>query len=188
MHELETERLLLRRWRPEDRAPFAVLNADPEVMEHFPALLTRPESDALADRIEAHMERAGWGLWVLEVRAAGAFIGFTGLARPGFEAPFMPAIEIGWRLARPAWGQGFASEAARAVAQFAFGALELEQIVSLAVVANQRSRAVMRRIGMHHDPDGDFDHPQVGPPHLRRHVLYRLTAADWRGGGATASA
>jgi len=122
------------------------------------------------------------------VRATGAFIGFTGLARPGFEAPFMPAIEIGWRLARPAWGQGFASEAARAVAQLAFEALELEQIVSLAVVANDRSRAVMRRIGMHHDPDGDFDHPQVGPPQLRRHVLYRLTAADWRGGGATASA
>ena len=188
MHELGTERLLLRRWRPEDRAPFAALNADPEVMEHFPALLTRRESDALADRIGAQMDRAGWGLWALEVRATGAFIGFTGLARPGFEAPFMPAIEIGWRLARPAWGQGFASEAARAVAQLAFEALELEQIVSLAVVANDRSRAVMRRIGMHHDPDGDFDHPQVGPPHLRRHVLYRLTAADWRGGGATASA
>lgn len=188
MHELETDRLLLRRWRPEDRAPFAVLNADSEVMEHFPTLLTRRESDALADRIEAHMEHAGWGLWALEVCATGAFIGFTGLARPGFEATFMPAIEIGWRLARTAWGRGFASEAARSVAHFAFGALELEQIVSLAVVGNERSRAVMRRIGMHHDPEDDFDHPQVGPPHLRRHVLYRLTAAAWRAAGASAPA
>lgn len=180
MHALETNRLLLRAWRPEDRTAFAALNADPTVMQHFPALLTRRESDALADRIDAHIEREGWGLWALEVRASGDFIGFTGLARPGFEAPFMPAVEIGWRLARGAWGQGFATEAARAAARFAFDRLELEQIVSLAVVANERSRAVMRRIGMRHDPDGDFDHPLVEPPHLRRHVLYRLSAADWR--------
>ena len=147
-------------------------------MRHLPALLTRRESDALAGRIEAHMEREGWGLWALEVRASGTFIGFAGLARPGFEAPFMPAVEIGWRLARPAWGHGFATEAARAAARFAFDALELAEIVSLAVVANERSRAVMRRIGMQHDPDGDFDHPLVEPTHLRRHVLYRLRAAD----------
>jgi RimJ/RimL family protein N-acetyltransferase len=174
VHEPATDRLLLRRWRPDDRPPFAALNADPVVMEHFPALLTRRESDALADRIETHIEREGWGLWALEVQATGAFIGFTGLARPGFEAPFMPAIEIGWRLARTAWGQGFATEAAEAAARFAFSALELEQIVSLAVLANHRSRAVMRRIGMQHDPGGDFDHPLVEQPHLRRHVLYRL--------------
>jgi len=180
VHELETERLLLRRWRPEDRTPFAALNADPEVMRHFPALLTRRESDALADRIEAHIDHEGWGLWAMEVRATGAFIGFTGLARPGFEAPFMPAVEIGWRLAQPAWGQGFATEAAHASLRFAFEALELEQLVSLAVVANERSRAVMRRIGMRHDPGGDFDHPLVEPPHLRRHVLYRLRAVDWQ--------
>jgi len=180
VHELQTERLLLRSWRPEDRTPFAALNADPEVMRHFPALMTRRESDAFADRIEEHMEREGWGLWAMEARASGAFLGFTGLARPGFEAPFMPAVEIGWRLARPAWGQGFATEAARAAAHFAFEGLELEQIVSLTVAANERSRAVMRRIGMQHDPDDDFDHPLVEQPHLRRHVLYRLTAADWR--------
>lgn len=188
MHELETERLLLRRWRPQDRAPFAALNADAEVMRHFPALLARRESDALADRVEAHMEREGWGLWALEIRASGAFIGFTGLACPGFEAPFMPAVEIGWRLARPAWGHGFAGEAARASAQFAFEVLELEEIVSLAVVANERSRAVMRRIGMQHDPGGDFDHPLVEPPHLRRHVLYRLRAADLQRSLGTADA
>ena len=112
MHELATERLLLRRWRPEDRPPFAELNADPEVMHHFPARLTRGESDAFADRSRRRCERDGWGLWAMEERASGRFLGFTGLARPRFEAPFMPAVEIGWRLARPAWGHGFASEAA----------------------------------------------------------------------------
>ena len=178
VRELETERLLLRRWRPEDRAPFAALNADPKVMRHFPALLTRRESDGLADRIETYMERAGWGLWAMEERATGRFLGFTGLARPGFEAPFMPAVEIGWRLQRSAWGRGFATEAARAAARFAFDELALEEIVSLAVVANERSRAVMRRLGMTHDPADDFDHPLVEQPHLRRHVLYRLRAED----------
>ena len=179
VRELETERLLLRRWRTEDRAPFAALNADPEVMRHFPALLTRRESDGLADRIETYMERAGWGLWAMEERATGRFLGFTGLARPGFEAPFMPAVEIGWRLQRAAWGQGFATEAARAAVRFAFDELKLAEIVSLAVVANERSRAVMRRLGMTHDPADDFDHPLVEQPHLRRHVLYRLTAGEF---------
>ena len=180
MHELATERLLLRRWRPEDRAPFAALNADPEVMRHFPALLTRRQSDGLADRIETHMERVGWGLWAMEERATGRFLGFTGLARPAFEAPFMPAVEIGWRLERAAWGRGLATEAARAAARFAFDELVLEEIVSLAVVANERSCAVMRRLGMTHDPADDFDHPLVEQPRLRRHVLYRLRAEDAR--------
>jgi ribosomal-protein-alanine N-acetyltransferase len=180
--ELETERLLLRRWRPEDRPPFAALNADPEVMQHFPAPLTRSESDAFVDMIEQAMERDGWGLWAMEERASGRFLGFTGLARPRFEAPFMPAVEIGWRLARPAWGQGFASEAARAAAAFAFDAGGLDELVSMTVVANERSRAVMRRLGMTHDPADDFDHPSIGTEHehLRRHVLYRLSAARWR--------
>jgi len=180
MHELETERLLLRRWRPEDRPPFAALNADPEVMHHFPAPLTRVESDAFADMVEAAMERDGWGLWAMEERASGRFLGFTGLARPRFEAPFLPAVEIGWRLPRAAWGHGFASEAARAAAAFAFDAAGLDELISMTVVANERSRAVMRRLGMTHDPADDFDHPLVEQPHLRRHVLYRLSAADWR--------
>jgi RimJ/RimL family protein N-acetyltransferase len=179
MHELTTERLLLRGWRPDDRTPFAALNVDPEVMAHFPALLSHRESDALADRIEAHFERDGWGLWAMEDRASGAFLGFTGLARPVFDAPFLPAIEIGWRLARPFWGKGYASEAARASTAFAFDALGLDEIVSMAVAANARSIAVMERLGMHRDPAEDFDHPLVAEPHLRRHVLYRLTAADW---------
>jgi RimJ/RimL family protein N-acetyltransferase len=184
VRELRTERLLLRRWRPDDRAPFAALNADPEVMRHFPEPLTRRQSDRLADRVELAMDRQGWGLWALEERATGRFIGFTGLARPGFQAPFMPAVEIGWRLERAAWGHGFASEAARAAAAFAFDELALAEIVSLAVVANERSIAVMRRLGMTRDPADDFDHPLVDQPHLRRHVLYRLTAAHWRQGAA----
>jgi ribosomal-protein-alanine N-acetyltransferase len=177
--ELQTQRLLLRRWRPDDRTPFAALNADREVMHHFPQHLTRRESDILADRLDAHIEREGWGLWAMEVRANGRFIGFTGLARPAFAAPFMPAVEIGWRLAREAWGHGFATEAARAAAAFAFENLQVEEIVSFTVPANERSRAVMRRLGMHHDPADDFDHPLVEQEHLRRHVLYRLTAAQW---------
>jgi ribosomal-protein-alanine N-acetyltransferase len=145
--ELETPRLLLRRWRPEDREPFAALNADPEVMEHFPAPLRRGESDALAARIEAGFERRGFGLWAVEVRESAEFIGFVGLDVPQFEAPFMPAIEVGWRLARPAWGHGYATEAARAALAFGFERLELDEVVAMTAVGNSRSRAVMERLG-----------------------------------------
>jgi ribosomal-protein-alanine N-acetyltransferase len=178
MAELCTERLLLRRWRPDDRAPFATLNADPEVMRHFPAALSRGESDALIDQIEGHLGREGWGLWALELRASGRFIGFTGLSRPSFEAHFTPAVEIGWRLAHEAWGSGYATEAAREAARFGFEDLGLEQLVSFTTEGNARSRAVMQRLGMTHDPAEDFDHPRVpeGDP-ARRHVLYRLAAA-----------
>jgi ribosomal-protein-alanine N-acetyltransferase len=170
-----TERLLLRRWRDEDRGPFAALNADPAVMEHFPSPMTRAESDAFVDRIIAQHDEHGWGLWAVEVRATGRFIGFTGLAVPRFEAHFTPAVEVGWRLARDAWGSGYASEAARAAVAFGFDELGLEQIVSFTAVGNLRSRAVMVRIGMTHDPAEDFDHPALPEGHaLRRHVLYRL--------------
>jgi RimJ/RimL family protein N-acetyltransferase len=121
--ELTTERLLLRRWRAVDREPFAALNADAEAMRHFPAPLARVDSDALAERIAAHVDAHGWGLWALELRATGAFVGFTGLARATFEAPFTPAVEVGWRLAPTAWGHGYATEAARAAAAFAFAFL-----------------------------------------------------------------
>ena len=172
--ELRTKRLLLRRWHPGDRDPFAALNADPEVMRWFPATLSRDESDALADRIAAAVERDGWGLWALEERATGGFVGFTGLTRPAFEAHFTPAVEIGWRLARDAWGRGYATEAARTATAYAFGELGLERIVSFTAAGNERSRAVMRRLGMRHDPAEDFDHPALPPGHpLRRHVLYR---------------
>lgn len=172
---IETERLLLRPWRDDDREPFAALNADPEVMEFFPAPLVREESDALVTRIRGHFDEHGYGLWALEVRNSGRFAGFTGLLQQTFPAHFTPAVEVGWRLDRRAWGRGYASEAARAAITHGFDEVGLDEIVSMTAIANTRSRRVMERIGMSHDPDDDFDHPYVadGSP-LRRHVLYRI--------------
>lgn len=169
--------MLLRRWRAADRAPFAALNADPDVMRWFPAPLTRAESDALAAGIEDDLACQGWGLWALEDRATGRFIGFTGLDRPTFAAPFTPAVEVGWRLARAAWGRGFATEAGRAAIAFGFDELALDEIISFTAVGNARSRAVMVRLGMRRDEAGDFDHPRVADERLRRHALYRLCAS-----------
>jgi ribosomal-protein-alanine N-acetyltransferase len=168
----------MRPWRAADRAPFAALNADPEVMRHFPAPMSREESDAFADAAAARIETDGWGLWALEVRETGAFIGFTGLNPATFEAHFTPAVEVGWRLAHQAWGHGYATEAARAAVRFGFEELGLGEIVSFTAAGNARSRAVMERLGMTQDPDGDFDHPRVPEGSaLRRHVLYRLAAS-----------
>ncbi len=157
---IRTERLLLRGWTDDDRAPFAALNADPEVMEHFPAPLTRAESDAFVDRIERHFEAHGFGLWAVE--ADGELAGYTGLSIPRFHADWMegreqPIVEIGWRLARSAWGHGYATEAARASARFAFDDLGRTEIVSFTVVGNARSRAVMERLGMRQV--AEYDHP-----------------------------
>lgn len=175
MAEIETGRLLLRRWRDSDRGPFARMNADPRVMEHFPALLSRMESDRLADDIEAHFERYGFGAWAAELLAIGEFIGFIGLAVPRFEAPFTPCVEIGWRIDASYWGRGLATEGARAVVRHAFDVAGLNEIVSFTVPANTRSRRVMEKLGMTHDPGDDFDHPNLAPGNpLRRHVLYRL--------------
>jgi RimJ/RimL family protein N-acetyltransferase len=173
--EFCTARLLLRHWRDEDRGPFAAMGADPEVMEHFPAQLSRADSDGFVDRVAADLEAQGWGLWAMEEIASGRFLGFTGLAAPRFEAHFTPAIEIGWRLRRDAWGHGYATEAARGVLAVAFEDLELEELVSMTAVSNVRSQAVMRRLGMTTDPADDFEHPSVpeGSP-IRPHVLYRL--------------
>lgn len=184
---LKTERLVLRRWRDGDREPFAAMNADPEVMEHFPATLGREQSDAFVDRIEADFDRRGFGLWAVEVTDTGRFIGFTGLSVPSFEAHFTPAVEIGWRLARSDWGHGYASEAARRALSFAFHDLRLAEIVSFTSQANLRSQAVMRRIGMTHDPADDFDHPLLDQGHpLRRHVLWRFVSESPRRGAVTA--
>ena len=170
-----TSRLVLRPWRPEDRAPFAALNADPEVMRHFPAVLTRAESDAAADRFEEQLARQGFGIWAVEIPGVTPFAGSVGLWRPSFDAPFTPCVEIGWRLARAWWGHGYATEAARAVAAFAFKTLQLPEIVSFTVPANAASRRVMEKLGMTRDPAEDFDHPNLPVGHaLRRHVLYRL--------------
>lgn len=174
-----TERLVLREWRPADREPFAALNSDPEVMERFPAMLSRAESGALADRLSESLRRNDFGLWAVEICATGEFIGFTGLAVPTFEAHFTPAVEVGWRLARSAWGHGYATEAARAALSVAFDRLGLDQVVSFTAVGNVRSRAVMERLAMTHDPADDFDHPRLeASSPLRRHVLYRLSHPD----------
>ena len=175
---MRTGRLLLRRWHPADRVPFAAMNADPEVMEHFPARLIREQSDALIDRIEASFADRGFGLWAVEVVATGEFIGFTGLAVPGFDAPFTPAVEIGWRLCRASWGHGYATEAARRALASGFADHGLAEVVSFTSVGNVRSQSVMRRIGMIHDPADDFDHPRLPEGHrLRRHVLWRARPA-----------
>jgi RimJ/RimL family protein N-acetyltransferase len=176
--ELRTPRLVLRQWRDDDLAPFAELNADPEVMLHFPSVLTRAQSDAFALGARTHIATLGWGLWAVEVLDEAPFIGFVGLSRPRFEAHFTPAVEIGWRLAREHWGNGYATEAARAATSFAFDKLGLEEILSFTTVANEPSRRVMERLGMTHDPADDFDHPLLAHGHpQRRHVLYRLRAA-----------
>ncbi len=173
--ELHTERLILREWRDEDLKPFAALNSDPEVMRYMPKLLSREDSDASIQRIREHFARHGFGLWAVEVREVEPFVGFVGLSMPKFESLFTPCVEIGWRLAREAWGKGYATEAAQAALQFGFQQLALNEIVSFTVPENQRSRRVMDRLGMNHDPAGDFEHPLLPAGHpLRRHVLYRL--------------
>jgi RimJ/RimL family protein N-acetyltransferase len=175
MPELVTDRLQLRQWRDADLPLFAALNADPEVMRYFPAPLTRTQSDEFAGYARETIERQGWGLWAVEVTDGPAFIGFVGLNRVTFEEHFTPAVEVGWRLARPFWGQGYATEAAAAAVSFAFERLELDEIVSFTSTSNEPSIRVMRRLGMRHDAAGDFDHPRVPEASpLRRHVLYRL--------------
>jgi RimJ/RimL family protein N-acetyltransferase len=173
--ELRTPRLLLRRWRPDDREPFAALNADSQVMEHFPGLYSPAETDAMIARIEAAFEQRGFGLWAVEIVDLVPFAGFIGLSVPRFEAAFTPCVEIGWRLAAEHWGRGYATEGARAALAFGFDQLGLQEIVSFTVPENQRSRRVMEKIGMLHDAAGDFEHPLLPVGHkLRRHVLYRI--------------
>ena len=172
---LKTERLILRRWQESDREPFRALNADPRVMEFFPSLLTPEETDAGIARVERHFDQHGFGLYAAELIETRDFIGFIGISIPGFDAPFMPAVEIGWRLAYAFWGRGLATEGARAVSRHALETLKLPGLVSFTVPANLRSRRVMENIGMVHDPAADFNHPGIPEDHpLRPHVLYRL--------------
>lgn len=177
VRELRTRRTLLRQWQDSDLEDWAAMNADPEVRRHFPALLTRDEALGEAARMRAVLARRGWGAWALEVPGVWPFAGFVGLMVPAWEAHFTPAVEIGWRLPRRAWGQGWASEAAAAAAAFAFEALQLDELVAITLPANEASRRVMTRIGMVHDVDGDFAHPRLPTDHpMSRHVLYRLRA------------
>jgi RimJ/RimL family protein N-acetyltransferase len=170
---LRTDRLVLRQWCDADREPFAAMGQSAEVMRHFPALISREQSDAFVDRATAHIDQHGWGLWAVE--HDGIFIGFTGLAVPRFEASFLPGTEIGWRLAAHAWGNGFATEAARAVLGYAFDELGLPRVLSFTTVKNERSRAVMERIGMRWLLD--FEHPNIAAGHPQRpHLLYGIDA------------
>jgi RimJ/RimL family protein N-acetyltransferase len=178
---IRTARTILRQWREADRAPFARLNADPEVMAHFVATLGRQQSDALVARLADHIACHGFGFWALEIPGVAPCAGFVGLNHVTFPAPFSPTVEIGWRLDRGVWGRGYATEAAAAAARFAFAELGRDEIVAFVVPGNRPSRAVMERIGMRHDPDGDFEHPRVPEGHaLRRHLLYRLSPGDLR--------
>jgi RimJ/RimL family protein N-acetyltransferase len=176
--------LVLRRWVEDDFAPFAALNSDPIVMEHFPSTLDEAETALLIARFERTFEEHGFGIWAVEIAWARSLAGFCGLLPVGFDAPFTPAVEIGWRFAQGSWGNGYATEAAEAAMTHGFREAGLDEIVSFTVPANFRSRRVMERLGMRHDPDGDFDHPALpdGDP-LQRHVLYRMTAPEWAGRG-----
>jgi RimJ/RimL family protein N-acetyltransferase len=180
--ETRTARLLLRPWVDQDLEPFAAMNADPAVMEHFPAVLGREESDAQAGRIRRHFEEHGFGLWAVELPGEAAFIGFVGLITPRFEAHFTPSVEVGWRIARAWWNRGYATEGARAALAAGFDDQGLAEIVSMTVPGNVRSRRVMEKLGMTWDPADDFDHPLLDPASpLRRHVLYRVDRARWVG-------
>ena len=175
---LETKRLVLRRWRPDDLEPFATLNADPRVMEFFPAVMSKDETAAMMKTIQGKIEEHGFGLWAVELKETRELIGFVGLNVPGYPLPFSPCVEIGWRLAFPFWGRGLAQEGARAALEFGFQKLVLKQIVSFTTENNIRSRKVMDANGMQYDSSADFDHPKLEEGHLlRRHVLYRIKSA-----------
>jgi RimJ/RimL family protein N-acetyltransferase len=178
--ELRTERLLLRQWAEDDLEPFGQMGADPEVMRYFPSTMTAAESESLARELRRLIAEQGWGLWAVEVVDGPRFIGFVGLNEVHFQAHFTPAVEVGWRLAREHWGRGYATEAARAAAAFAFDELELPEIVAMTALENAPSRRVMERLGMTTDPADDFDHPRVPPGRLRRHALYRLARSPAR--------
>jgi RimJ/RimL family protein N-acetyltransferase len=182
--EFETERLRLRQWRPSDREPFAAMNADAEVMRFFPAVQSRDASDRSIDLWQSELLARGWSNWAVELKTMDEFIGFIGLGVPRRALPFMPCVEIGWRLARAHWRKGYATEGARAALKMGFEQLRLREIVSFTSVLNLPSRAVMERIGMV-DSGEDFEHPAVPEGHpLRLHCLYRLTRERWTGRGA----
>ncbi|MEZ4233345.1 MAG: GNAT family N-acetyltransferase [Polyangiaceae bacterium] len=177
---LRTERLLMRPFNESDRDAFAAINADPRVMEHYPAPLSRAQSDAFLDRIASAFEAQGFGLWALEVPGRFPLLGYTGLAIPVWKNHLTPCVEVGWRLGHEHWGQGYASEAARAALSCAFERLGLEEVLSFTSLPNRRSARVMQRIGMRRDEASDFAHPNLPPEHpLSLHIVYRAAAADW---------
>jgi RimJ/RimL family protein N-acetyltransferase len=173
--ELRTERLLLRRLRPDDVVPFAAMNADPRVMEYFEKTVSLDQSLKLIEKIERGFAEHGFGWWAVEIPGVTSFAGVTGISVPEFHAHFTPCVETGWRFAFDYWNRGYATEAARAAVAFGFGTIQLDEIVAFTVPANVRSRRVMEKLGMTRNPDDDFDHPRLPEGHpLQRHVLYRL--------------
>ena len=180
MKPLETDRLILRSWRESDLSPMVTINQDPKVCEYFPEIGNRDTTIALIDRIIRHDEECGFSLYAVEIKATQEMVGFLGLMTPSFEAHFTPAIEIGWRLSSQHWNQGIATEGAKAVLEYTFTNLNLDEVVSFTALNNQASRRVMEKIGMKHNPNDDFDHPKLGKNSpLKRHVLYRLSKKDW---------
>ncbi len=172
---IETDRLIIRSWQASDFEPFAKLNADPRVMEYFPSILNRTESDALINLMIEKTQRDGFCFWAAELKSSQKFIGFVGLNIPGLQTHFTPCVEIGWRLAHEHWGKGYAPEGALACLKYGFEKLGLKEIVAFTAVNNLKSRRVMEKIGMNYNPQDDFDHPKLEEGHpLRRHVLYRI--------------
>jgi len=177
--EFNTERLAFRAWQDRHRAPFAALNSDPEVMRYFPALMSAEQTNAGIDAWRTQFEQKGWSNWAVELLETGDFIGFIGLSVPKRQLPFSPCVEIGWRLKRSAWGNGYATEGAKECLRVGFEVLDLKEIVSFTTLANKPSRRVMERIGMT-NANADFEHPAVPEAHpLRPHCLYKITRAQW---------
>lgn len=182
-----TERLLLREWRDADKLPYALLNGDPAVMEHFPSTLTPQQSEDMVHRMAVAWEQRGFGLWAVERLDTHQFIGFVGLSVPGYQVDGVtPCVEVGWRLAKQHWGLGFAPEAATAALAYGFSSVELvsDEIVSFTTTGNLKSQRVMQKIGMRRDPQRDFDHPLTPGWHGQRHVFYCIDRAAWRAGVA----
>ena len=183
IHTIETERLYLRQWQASDFATFADMNADPEVMQYFPKLLTPRVSDIIANKCQQLIADNGWGLWAVSLKGdeenSGGFIGFVGLNDTHADMSFAPAVEIAWRLHSDYWGQGYATEAARASLNFAFTELGLDEVVSFTAVINKRSQLIMQRIGMT-DTQDNFYHPALKSTHpLAEHVLYKISRQQW---------
>ena len=177
--EIETSRLRLRQWKKDDYPLFAEINADAVVMEYYPDILNKEESDALAQKFENLITERGWGFWAVEKLSDNDFIGFVGLHEPTYILPVSPCVEIGWRLGKEHWGMGYASEAANACLDIAFSRLNLSEIYSFTSVTNKRSQAVMERIGMI-NTNLNFEHPMIPENHpLREHYLYKVDAATW---------
>ncbi|MBW0435282.1 GNAT family N-acetyltransferase [Leptospira yasudae] len=175
---METGRLILREWEEKDLEPFYRMSSDPIVMEYFPALLTREDSEQFVEKMRAHFEEFGFGLWIVETKQTREWVGFTGFLNVSFQASFTPAVEIGWRLKPSFWDQGFASEAATACLKFGFARLQFPKVVSFTSILNVRSQAVMKRIGM--KEVGVFQHPNLPAEHLlSKHVLYQAARSEW---------